>query len=74
MSSGLSRPRQDRLIFQQDSNKLIFVDVDEVFSCKKLNNALFNTINLCGSVNSKCINIQACVQQSFNANIFGTTP
>ena len=48
---------QDRLIFQQDNNKLIFLDVDEVFSCKKVNNALFNTINLRGSVNSKCINI-----------------
>ena len=57
MSSGLSRPAQDRLIFQQDSNKLIFLDVDEVFFGKKLHNSPFNTINLRGSVNSKCINI-----------------
>ena len=57
MSSGLSRPAQDRLIFQQDSNKLIFLDVDEMFFGKKLHNSPFNITNLRGSVNSKCINI-----------------
>ena len=43
------------LIFQQDSNKLIFLDVDEMFSGKKLHNSPFNTINIRGSVNSKRI-------------------